>query len=80
MITNASHPQALGAGLSQREMELRREFIGASEVASILDVNPFESARSMWYRKVFGIVTPDNPAMARGRKMEPYILREAADT
>lgn len=48
--------------------------IGGSSLASLLGVSKWESPYEFWL-KVTGKVgsTPDNPAMARGRKWEPII-------
>lgn len=48
--------------------------IGGSALASILGVSPWESPYECWL-KLTGKVgpTPDNPAMARGRKWEPIV-------
>lgn len=60
--------------------ELTAEFpgfnksIGGSSLAAILGVSPWESPYERWL-KMTGKVqpTPDNPAMARGRRWEPII-------
>ena len=49
--------------------------VTASKVAAIVGVSPYESPLSMW-RKMRGLDAPDpdNPAMERGRLLEPAVL------
>ena len=52
----------------------RNGCIGASEVATILGGNPYQSAHAFWCQKA-GLLPPDdtNLAMRRGHYMEPFI-------
>lgn len=64
--------------LSQRSpewLELRSTKIGGSEVAAILDLNPYEDAYKIWQYKT-GRIKPKktNAAMLRGAEMEPEAL------
>ncbi|WP_018949100.1 lambda-exonuclease family protein [Thioalkalivibrio sp. ALMg11] len=56
--------------------EWRRSRITASEAAAILGVSPYTSPYQLWMRKK-GLMAeqPDNPAMARGRLLEPLALQ-----
>lgn len=48
--------------------------IGGSSLAAILGVSPWESPYEAWLKLTRRVgATPDNPAMARGRKWEPII-------
>lgn len=47
--------------------------IGGSSLAAILGVSPWESRYEAWLKLTGRAQTPDNPAMARGRKWEPII-------
>jgi len=62
-------------------LALRAGNIGASEVSALLGVNPFLTIFELWARKS-GLVTADiadNPAMRRGRLMEPIALQMLAE-
>lgn len=56
-------------------LELRSTKIGGSEVASILDLNPYEDAYKTWQYKT-GRIKPkkENAAMKRGADLEPEAL------
>ncbi len=47
--------------------------IGGSSLAAILGVSPWESPYEAWLKLTGRARTPDNPAMARGRKWEPIV-------
>ncbi|AGL90348.1 Similar to phage-related protein predicted endonuclease [Candidatus Phytoplasma australiense] len=51
--------------------EHRRKYINASEVATIMGLNPFETKEQLLKRKLFNLKIEDNPAMQRGRLLEP---------
>ena len=55
-------------------LEYRKSGIGGSDTASVLGVNPYQTRRELALYKL-GITPsqPDNPAMARGRALEPII-------
>jgi putative phage-type endonuclease len=61
--------------LTQQQLELRKTYLGASEVASVLGVNPFASPWKVWALKR-GLVPPDpgNEATESGNDFEPVIL------
>lgn len=57
----------------------RRAGIGASEIAVVLGISPHDSPFSLYWKKVNGWETPDNPDMEAGRRMESAIADWAAD-
>jgi len=51
--------------------------VTASDVGAVMGLSPFETAFGLWEKKIGARPpTPDNPAMARGRALEPQ-AREA---
>lgn len=65
----------LGSPAPQSEEwhELRSEGIGASEVAAILGLSPWESAFSLWHAKRAGWRSEETPEMFWGTRKEPLI-------
>ena len=57
-------------------LETRRGGIGASDVASIVGLNPYAGPLRVWLSKVAGIDVEDNPAMKWGRRFEDDVLDE----
>jgi len=55
-------------------LEWRRQGIGASDAAAILNISPWVSRLQLWKEKVLGIQQKDNPFMARGRALEDEAL------
>lgn len=55
-------------------MKNRKEYIGSSDISSIVNLNKYRSAYEVWYQKTTGEETPDNDAMFWGRTLEPAIL------
>jgi len=51
----------------------RREGIGASEIAAIMGISPWESRFSTWWRKREGWDSPANDEMSVGKFLEPTI-------
>lgn len=60
-------------------LKARRAGIGASEIAVVLGISPYDSPFSLYWKKVNGWETPDNPDMEAGRRMEAGICDWAAD-
>lgn len=60
-------------------LKARRAGIGASEIAVVLGISPYDSPFSLFWKKVNGWETPDNPDMEAGRRMESAIADWAAD-
>lgn len=57
----------------------RQQGIGASEIAGVLGISPYESPFSLYWRKREGWTTDDNPHMEAGRRLEDAIADWAAD-
>ncbi|QTX02770.1 endonuclease [Candidatus Phytoplasma luffae] len=49
----------------------RKKYINASEVSTIMGLNPFESKQSLFRRKLFDEKIEDNKFMRHGRSLEP---------
>lgn len=60
-------------------LEARRAGIGASEIAAVLGISPYESPFSLYWRKVNGWEIEDTEDMEAGRRMESAIADWAAD-
>lgn len=60
---------------ADRELWLkrRREGIGASEIAAVMGISPYDSPFSLWWRKHMGWHTEPSPEMATGTYLEPTI-------
>lgn len=48
--------------------------IGASQIATILGQNPYQTAEQLWQQLIDGAETPDNEHMLRGRIFEAPLL------
>jgi putative phage-type endonuclease len=57
----------------------RQAGIGASEIAAVLGISPWDSPFSLFHKKANGWQTDDNPDMEAGRRMESAIADWAAD-
>lgn len=59
----------------------RREGIGASEIAAVVGLSPFESPFSLWHRKKGNIPGPDpsNPLFYWGHALEPVVADKFGD-
>lgn len=53
--------------------KLRAAGIGSSEIAAVLGISPWDSPFSLYWQKVNGWSTPDNPEMAAGRRAEQVV-------
>lgn len=60
---------------SPEQLEQRRQFIGGSEVAAILDLNPFMSPIDVYLAKVEGYQREVTPDMERGTFLEDGVAR-----
>jgi putative phage-type endonuclease len=49
----------------------RQNYINASEVSTIMNLNPFDNKKLLFKRKLFGEKIEDNMAMRHGRRLEP---------
>jgi len=59
--------------------EARRHGIGASEIAAVLGISPWESPFSLYWRKVNGWQVESSDEMRTGTILEPAIANWAAD-
>lgn len=58
-------------------LDARRNFVGGSDVAAIMGLNPYRNARDVWMDKTGrGGDNDSNLAMRAGTFMEPFILAE----
>lgn len=57
----------------------RRQGIGASEIAAVLGISPYDSPFSLFWKKAQGWQTEDNPHMEAGRRLEDAIAGWAID-
>lgn len=55
------------------------KMIGGSDAAAIAGVHPYKRPIDVWRRIVESYETPDNPAMKRGRRLEPVIREMFAE-
>jgi putative phage-type endonuclease len=55
----------------------RRTFIGGTDVAAILGMNPWRSAMDVWLEKTGRVEArrPETPAMAWGKRLEPVVAQ-----
>jgi putative phage-type endonuclease len=61
-------------GLSREDLALRRHTLGASEIAAVLDLNPWMSMHDVWTAKVLGTEKERTEAMDLGNELEAAIL------
>lgn len=57
----------------------RREGIGASEIAAVMGVSPWDSPFSLWWKKHEGWDEPVNEEMSAGRRLESVIAEWFAE-
>jgi putative phage-type endonuclease len=59
----------------------RRNGLGASEIAAVVGLSPFESPFSLWHRKKGNIPGPDpsNPLFYWGHALEPVVAQKFAE-
>jgi putative phage-type endonuclease len=60
-------------------LKARREGVGASEIAAVLGISPWESPFSLHWRKRMGWEIGDKPEMEVGRRLEPACADWFAD-
>lgn len=78
--TVAGPVQVLPAGAPRDQwLAERRKGIGASEIAAVLGISPWESPFSLYWRKVEGWATDDNDEMTAGRYAEPAVVQWFTD-
>lgn len=59
--------------------EQRRAGIGASEIAAVMGISPWESPFSLYWRKVNGWEFEANPEMEWGTRLEPVVAEKYQD-
>jgi len=59
--------------------ERRRRAIGASEVAAIMGLSPWQTPLQVWAQKVQGLRTEQTPAMEWGLRLEPAVRARYAE-
>lgn len=64
---------------SEEWIKLRREKIGASDLAVIMGLHPWKTRYQLWNEKVNGIETTVNAAMQRGMDLEPVARKLFCD-
>lgn len=57
----------------QEWLEARRAGIGASEIAAVMGISPYDSPFSLWWRKHMGWETTTSEEMSAGTRLEPVI-------
>lgn len=81
-MTATTHGAALvlpGDASESEWLTARRQGIGASEVAAVCGLSPYEGPLRVWLSKVAGLDVEDNPALKWGRRFEDDILEEYAE-
>ncbi|MCM1220313.1 MAG: YqaJ viral recombinase family protein [Lachnospiraceae bacterium] len=76
-----SRPGLLAVKTTSREewADLRRQYIGGSDVAGIMDVSPWATPFSVWCEKLGVSAKKDNAAMRYGRENEARLLESLQD-
>lgn len=78
-IAAIAEKQVKKGGLSQRQLEMRRTGIGASEIGAVARLSHWSSPLEIWRRKVHGETVEETPAMRRGRLLEPAVAQWYAE-
>jgi putative phage-type endonuclease len=65
----------VAVGLSEEQQEIRAKGVGASEVASLVGLDPYAGPIDLYRRKVEGFRSEDTVHTERGRFLEDAILR-----
>lgn len=66
--------------ITEQQKQDRRKYLGSSEAATVLGLNPFETLADLWLKKTGRVVDdPPNDAMIAGNMLEPVLLRYAAE-
>jgi putative phage-type endonuclease len=72
--------QLLRADASREQWLARRQHgLGASEIAAVLGISPYDSPFSLWWRKHMGWAADVTEEMAAGTRLEPSIAAWFAD-
>jgi len=69
-----------GTMLTEKQLKLRREHVGASESPAICGVSPWQTAADVYWRKVSDIQNDEpNEAMMTGHRLEKPLIEFACD-
>lgn len=60
-------------------LEERKNGVGASEIAAVCGIHPYETPRSIWMQKKGTLVVEENTAMRHGLFVEDFIASEFAE-
>jgi putative phage-type endonuclease len=61
--------------LTKKQIETRRQFITASDVAAIMGISPYKSANDVWHEKVYGTEgNKTTDTIDLGNRLEPVVL------
>jgi putative phage-type endonuclease len=72
--------QVLGPDMTEQEwLAARRQGVGASEVAAVIGVSPYQGPLHVWLDKLGVLGDVDNDAMEWGRRLEGPVVRKFAD-
>lgn len=73
--------QILAEGSGEAWMEGRRRGLGGTDTVVLMGAGTYEDETPyfVWLKKVEGYDIPDNPAMERGRALEPVVLARYID-
>ena len=61
---------------SKEWLEMRRRYIGASDCATILKIDPWKTQYDLFEEKLGLVTTKENEAMRRGKELEPKAREE----
>lgn len=78
-LTTIERPERAPVASRAEWLERRRHDVTASEVAALFDVHPFRTHLQVYLGKTRGEDQGDNPAMRRGRLMEPAVALAVAE-
>jgi predicted phage-related endonuclease len=69
---------AMAPGLTEHEQAARLDYLGGSESAAVLGLNPHHHGSDVYHAKVSGVAFEPNDMMMMGQALEPYIIQRAA--
>lgn len=59
-------------------MSTDRRYIGSADIATIAELNPYETPLQLWERLMHGKTQPATAAMERGTTLQPYVAQLAS--
>lgn len=72
--------EKINMAFTKEQLEQRKKGIGASEAASVLGLNPYQTPLEIWMQKKGLVETLETPAMKLGIRLEPVIAEMYQDT